>query len=213
MSVYIYCIIVYALGCVAVFLTLESFGRMVNLFRLNDMAKGVISIVIFTLCVVPFFTTSDINGEVINRFSLASMLYTIFDTPSFLCMFVCIFSILRSFSPKIGFMISSRGLAFLFIAWTLLAFNTFGIFDWYYGSINYKILIMAIFISFGYCVDRILGVLLLMSFAMWIIFARYIDIYHAMFDFLVCTICFILQSVPTKQDRFHVALLKPKMRR
>ncbi|RDU67530.1 hypothetical protein CQA53_00480 [Helicobacter didelphidarum] len=198
----IYAIVVYALFCTAFTLTIISFARIAGLFTINTTLKAGLAIFIFIICLIHF-----------GKYSIARLLYSLFDIPSFLLALVCILSIIRSFVNQIGIIISYKGMIFLFFAWILFACNTFGIFEWSYGSTNYKILIIGIFIAVGYCTDRVCGILMLCVFLLWMIFSSSIDIYHAMFDVLVCGLCVCIQSMPMSWENFHVALLKPHIPR
>lgn len=195
----LYCLISYMLLCVALTLSLFSFTR--KIFALNNIVKFIICVIVGTLSLVHF-----------GHYSLANLLYSVFDLPSFLLTLVCFISIIRAFSDKFEIFISLRGAAFLCVMWGIFVLNTIGIFDWYYGSINYKILIICIFISIAYCIDRVCGALMLICFCVWIIFANFIDVYHAVFDPLICLFCPIIQGVPRTKDRFHIALLRPKVK-
>lgn len=195
----LYCIVAYMLFCVALVLSFFSFTS--NVFKVSVFKKGVICVIVAILSVIHF-----------GNYSFANLLYSIFDLPSFLLTLVCLVSIIRNFFYKIEVYISIQGMVFLFIVWGLFCLNTIGVFEWYYGSINYKILIICICVAFAYCIDRICGVFMLICFMFWIIFGQYIDIYHAMFDPLICTLCYIIQGSPSYKDRLHVALLKPKVK-
>ncbi|MWV62371.1 hypothetical protein DCO58_04575 [Helicobacter saguini] len=199
----IYCTISYMLFCVAITLSVFSFLKATHIFNASIAIKGITCSAIAILSLIHFF----------NHKSLANLLYTIFDLPSFMLTLVCIIAIIRNFSDKFEVFIGIKGMVFLFVAWALFALNTVGLFDWYFGSISYKILIICIFIAIAYCVDRICGLFMLVCFVFWMIFARYIDIYHAMFDPLICCFCFFIQGIPSFSEKFHTTLLKPRVKK
>lgn len=195
-----YCTLSYTLLLLALTLSIFSYLKWLHIFNASMLTKALSCAIVGTLSLVKF-----------NSISLSNLLYSIFDLPSFLLTLVCIVAIIRNFSDKFEVFISIQGMTFLLIAWLLFALNTLGIFDWYFGSINYKILLICIFIAIAYCVDRICGLFMLVCFIFWMIFARYIDVYHAMFDPIICCFCFFIQGIPSFKERFHTTLLKPKI--
>lgn len=196
-----YSIFTYSLMCAAVTLGILSFMRILFGTYLQPITRGLISIFVFGLSLIPVHNTN-----------IAMILYSIFDIPSFLLFFICLFSILRNFINQIGFIISYRGFLFLAILWLLFVCNVFGIFDFEYGALSYRILLIVCFISIAYCIDRVCGMFMLISFSLWLLFANTIDIYNAMFDGVVALFGWLMQSIPFYHNNFHVALLKPKFK-
>ncbi len=196
-----YALFTYALMCAAFMLGMLSLVRIFFGTFLQPITRGLISACGFGLSFIP-----------IQQKSFAMLLYSIFDIPSFLLFFICLFSILRTFINQIGFIISYRGFLFLAIIWLLLMSNAFGIFEWAYGALGYKILLVACFIALAYCIDRVCGIFMLMAFALWLPFANTLDIYNAMFDSIVALFGWLMQSTPLDRNNFHVALLKPKIK-
>lgn len=196
-----YALFTYAIMCAALTLGALSFVRIFFGTFLQPITRGILSACVFGLSLIP-----------IQHTSFAMLLYGVFDMPSFLLLFICLFSILRTFVNQIGFIIGYRGFLFLAILWLFFMGNAFGIFEWAYGSLGYRILLIACCISVAYCVDRICGVFMLMAFILWLPFADFLDIYDAMFDGIVALFGWIMQSIPLYKNNFHVALLKPKIK-
>ncbi len=196
-----YSLFTYSLMCVAFIFTILSFIKKVWGISFQFLSKIIIGIVVFVLVSVNVKYTS-----------ISLILYNIFDIPSFLLFFICLFSILRNFISQVGFIISYKGFLFLFVMWLVFILHMFGIFDFFYGSLNYKILIVFLFIGFAYCIDRICGLFMFLSVLMWIPFSNTLDIYNIAFDSIVSLCGFLLQSIPPYKNNFHVALLKPKFK-
>ena len=196
-----YSIITYAIMCAALTLGILSFVRIFFGTFLQPITRGIFSAFAFGLSLMP-----------IQHTSLAMILYSVFDMPSFLLFFICLFSILRNFINQIGFIIGYRGFLFLAILWLLFICNAFGIFEWAYGALGYRILLITCLISIAYCIDRVCGMFMLMAFTLWLPFANIIDIYDAMLDGIVALFGWIMQSMPLYRNNFHVALLKPKFK-
>lgn len=196
-----YSIITYSIMFAALTLGVLSFMRIFFGTFLQPHTRIILSACAFLISLIP-----------IHHISLAMIFYTTFDTPSFLLFFICLFSILRTFINQIGFIISYRGFLFLAILWLLFMGNSFGIFDFAYGTLSYKILLIVCIISIAYCIDRSCGMFMLMAFILWLPFSNFIDIYNAMFDGIVALFGFIMQSIPLYRSNFHVALLKPKFK-
>lgn len=196
-----YSIITYALMCAALTLGILSFARILFGAFLQPITRGIIGILAFVLSLMP-----------VHHTNFAMLLYSAFDIPSFLLFFICLFSILRTFINQIGFIIGYRGFLFMAILWILFMSNVFGIFDWIYGALGYKILLVSCIISIAYCIDRVCGIFMLMSFVSWLAFTDAMDIYDAMLDGVVALFGWIMQSIPLYRNNFHVALLKPKIK-
>lgn len=196
-----YSLFTYSLMCAAIALGILSFVRLFFGTFLQPFTRGLISLSAFILSMIP-----------IHHISFSMLLYSIFDTPSFLLFFICLFSIIRTFVNQIGFTISYRGFLFLAILWLLFAGNAFGIFDWAYGPLGYKILLISCVIAICYCIDRICAVFMLMAFSLWLPFANTLDLYNAVFDSNVALFGWLMQSMPLFKNNFHVALLKPKIK-
>lgn len=196
-----YAIITYAIMCSALTLGLLSFVRIFFGTFMQPITRGIISICVFVLSLMP-----------IQHTSIAMIFYSVFDMPSFLLLFICLFSILRTFINQIGFIMGYRGFLFIAFLWLLFMGNAFGIFEWAYGSLGYRILLIVCIISIAYCIDRVCGIFMLMAFALWLPFSNTIDIYDAMFDSVVALFGWFMQSMPLYRNNFHVALLKPKFK-
>ncbi|GAB0173531.1 hypothetical protein [Helicobacter trogontum] len=196
-----YSLVTYSLMCSAIVLGLLSLARLFFGTFLRPITRGFISLLVFILSLIP-----------IKYMSLSMLLYSIFDIPSFLLFFICFFSIIRTFVNQIGFTIGYRGFLFLAILWLLLLSNAFGVFEWAYGTLGYKILCVSCVIAICYCIDRVCAIFMLMSFTLWLVFANTLDLYSAMLDSNVALFGWIMQSMPLYRNNFHVALLKPKIR-
>lgn len=196
----IYSLIVYALFTTAFVLSIISFLRVIGIYAINTFAKVLIAILTYCCSFIP-----------IGESSVAMFLYSVFDVPSFLLVLICLLSIIRSFATQIHFVIRYKGFLFLFVMWIVFACNTLGFFEWAYGTMAYKIAITSVCIAIAYCFDRICGCLMLCSLIIWIPFSHVIDVYHAVFDGLICVCGCFVQSIPTYRNNFHIALLKPRI--
>lgn len=196
-----YSLFTYALLCAALVLGALSVVRMIFGVLMQPTTRFFLSCCAFGLSFVP-----------IQHQSLVVLLYSIFDTPSFLLLFICFFSVLRTFVNQIGFIIGYRGFLFIGITWLLFAGNAFGILDFAYGALGYKILLVGCIIAAAYCIDRTCGFFMLLSLLLWLPLAHTLDLYNAVFDGVVALFGWAMQSMPLYHNNFHVALLKPKIK-
>ncbi len=194
-----YSLFTYSLMCVAFIFTMLSFIHLYWGIYIQPIIKAIVGIIIFSCSFIQF-----------NDVSIAMLFYAILDTPSFLLLLVCIFSVLRSFINQIGFVISYRGFLFLFVLWLIFGLNLFSNFDLMYGSTNYNVLIAFFCITISYCFDRTCGFFMFISFVLWLFFSSSLNIYNAIIDSIVAIFGCLLQSIPMSKDNFHMALLKPK---
>ncbi len=183
-------------------ITILSFIRFVGILHIGSFLKVFIGILFGIASIIPM-----------PHFSLADIMYRIFDYPSFLLLFVSLFGLVQHGIGNIGLLISYRGFIALFIIYILFMLNVFGMLDFIYGYIGYKVLLCGILIAIVYCVDRLCAFSLSLAMLLWgIFFTDSMDIYDALFDPVVCIFGILAQGIAIKKDNIHLTLLKPKLK-